>query len=28
LYDRELEILKMPLSPNSLFELLNKEKSQ
>jgi len=28
LYDRELEILKMPLSPNGLFELLNKEKSQ
>jgi carbon-monoxide dehydrogenase large subunit len=28
LYDRKLEILNMPLSPNGLFELLNKEKSQ
>jgi carbon-monoxide dehydrogenase large subunit len=28
LYDRELEILQMPLSPNGLFELLNKENPQ
>jgi len=27
-YDRGLEILEMPLSPNRLFELLNEEKSQ
>jgi carbon-monoxide dehydrogenase large subunit len=27
-YNQELEILEMPLSPNRLFELLNKEKSQ
>jgi len=28
LYDQKLEILEMPLSPNRLFELLHKEKSQ
>ena len=28
MYDQELEILEMPLSPNRLFELLHKEKSQ
>jgi CO/xanthine dehydrogenase Mo-binding subunit len=28
LYDRKLEILEMPLSPNRLFELLKEEKSQ
>ena len=28
LYDRKLEILEMPLSPNRLYELLNEEKSQ
>ena len=28
LYDQKLEILEMPLSPNRLFELLQKEKSQ
>ncbi len=28
LYNKKLEILEMPLSPNRLFELLNEEKSQ
>jgi len=28
LYDRKLEILEMPLSPNRLYELLNEERSQ
>jgi len=28
LYDHELEILEMPLSPNRLFEFLNEEKSR
>ena len=28
LYDRKLEILEMPLSPNRLYELLNQEKPQ
>jgi carbon-monoxide dehydrogenase large subunit len=28
LYDRKLEILEMPLSPNRLYELLSEEKSQ
>ena len=27
-YDRKLEILEMPLSPNRLFELLTEEKAQ
>lgn len=27
LYDRKLEVLEMPLSPNRLYELLNQEKS-